>query len=50
VVGSCGQGNESLGPIKCWEIVEELADWWLLKKDLAPWSYLHCLHPVVYHD
>jgi hypothetical protein len=26
------------GTIKCWEIVEKLSDWWLLKKGSAPWS------------
>jgi hypothetical protein len=24
--------------IKYWEILEQLSDWWLLKKDSAPWS------------
>jgi hypothetical protein len=33
-------GNESSGSIKCWEILEQLSDWRLLKKDSAPWSYL----------
>jgi hypothetical protein len=29
---------EPLGSIKCWEIIEWLSDWQLLKKDSAPWS------------
>jgi hypothetical protein len=31
--GSCEQVNEPSGPIKCWEIVEMLSDWWFPKKD-----------------
>jgi hypothetical protein len=26
------------GFIKCWEIIEQLSDWRLLKKGLAEWS------------
>jgi hypothetical protein len=26
------------GSIKCWEILEWLRNWWLLKKGSAPWS------------
>jgi hypothetical protein len=33
-------GNEHPGSIKCWEILEQLSVFWLLKKYLAPWSYL----------
>jgi hypothetical protein len=38
VVGSCEYGNEPSGWIKCWEILEWLGDWRLLKKGSAPWS------------
>jgi hypothetical protein len=34
--GFCQHGNETSGSIKCWEILEKLSDWRLLKKDLAP--------------
>jgi hypothetical protein len=30
--------NEPSGSIKCWEILEWLSDWLLLKEDSAPWS------------
>jgi hypothetical protein len=36
--GSCEHGNEPSGFIKCWEILQWLSDWWLLKKGSAPWS------------
>jgi hypothetical protein len=36
VEGSCD--NESSGSIKRWEILEQLSDWQLPKKDSAPWS------------
>jgi hypothetical protein len=39
-VGSCEHGNEPSGSAKCWEILELLSDWWLLKKHLAPWCLL----------
>jgi predicted deacylase len=35
VKGSCEHGNELPGSIKCWEIIDKLRDWWLLKKDTA---------------
>jgi hypothetical protein len=38
VEGSCEHGNEHSCSIKCWEIVEWLRNWRLLKKDSAPWS------------
>jgi hypothetical protein len=38
VEGSCGHGNEPSGSVKCWKILEELSNWWLLKKDSAPWG------------
>jgi hypothetical protein len=34
--GSCEHGNKSSGSIKCWEILEQLHNWRLLKKGLAP--------------
>jgi hypothetical protein len=34
-VGSCEHGNEPSGSIKCCEILEQLSDWWLLKKDTS---------------
>jgi hypothetical protein len=36
VEGSCDNGNELSGSVKCWEILEYLSDWWLLKKNLVP--------------
>jgi hypothetical protein len=30
--GTCEHGNESSGSIKCWEILEQLHNWWPLKK------------------
>jgi hypothetical protein len=32
------KGNETLGSVKCWEILEQLSDWRLLK-DSALWNY-----------
>jgi hypothetical protein len=40
VEGSCQHGNELSGSVKCWEVLEQLSDWWLLKKGSAPWSEL----------
>jgi hypothetical protein len=37
VVGSCEHDNKPSGSIK-WEILEQISDWRLLKKDSAPWS------------
>jgi hypothetical protein len=34
-VGSCENGNEPSGSIKCWEILEKLSDCQLHKKDSA---------------
>jgi hypothetical protein len=36
VEGSCEHGNEPSGSIKCWEILEWLHNWRLLKKGSAP--------------
>jgi hypothetical protein len=38
VEGSCDHGNEPLGSIKYWEILEKLNDWQILKKDSTAWS------------
>jgi hypothetical protein len=35
--GSCEHGNASSGSIKCWEILEWLHNWRLLKNGSAPW-------------
>jgi hypothetical protein len=34
--GSCEHANEPLGFIKCWEVLEWLRNWQLLKKGSAP--------------
>jgi hypothetical protein len=34
--GSCEHGNESLDSIKCWEVLEYLHNFQLLKKGSAP--------------
>jgi hypothetical protein len=34
----CVHFNEPSGSIKCWEVLDELNKWWLLKLDSAPWS------------
>jgi hypothetical protein len=36
VEGSCEDGNEPSGSLKCWEVLEELHNWWLIKKGSAP--------------
>jgi hypothetical protein len=36
VEGSFEYGIELSGSIKCWEVLEWLHNWWLLKKDSAP--------------
>jgi hypothetical protein len=36
VEGSCERGNESLGSIKRWEVLEWLYNWQLLKKGSDP--------------
>jgi hypothetical protein len=35
VKGSCEEGNEVSGSIKCWVFLEYLNNWRLLKKDPA---------------
>jgi hypothetical protein len=39
VIGSCEQGNEPSSSINDGEFQNELSDYLLLIKDLAPWSY-----------
>jgi hypothetical protein len=36
VEDSCEHGNEPSGSIKCWEVVEWLHNWRILKKGPAP--------------
>jgi hypothetical protein len=36
VKGPCEHGNEPPGSIKCWEVLELLHNWQLLKKGSAP--------------
>jgi hypothetical protein len=36
VTGSCEQGDEPLGFIRCGEFLDSLSDYKLLKKDSAP--------------
>jgi hypothetical protein len=40
VEGSCEHGNEPVGSIKCWEILEWLHNWQPHKKDSAAWNQL----------
>jgi hypothetical protein len=40
VDGPFEHGSEPSGSIKCWEILEWLRNWRLLKKGSAPWSRL----------
>jgi hypothetical protein len=35
-VGSCEHGNEPSGSLKCWEVLDWLHNWQLLKKGSAP--------------
>jgi hypothetical protein len=37
--GSCEHSNERSGCIKCWECLEWISDWRLLKDDSAASSY-----------
>jgi hypothetical protein len=36
VEGSCEHGNKPAGSLKCWEVLEWLHNWQLLKKGSAP--------------
>jgi hypothetical protein len=38
MAGSYEHGNEPSDSIKCWEILEQLSNWWLFRKDSAPRS------------
>lgn len=40
---SCGHSDEFLCSIKCWELLDQVHNWQLLKVSLAPWSQLICL-------
>jgi hypothetical protein len=39
-MGSCEHGNEPSGSLKEGEFLGQLSDFWLLKKDSAPWGGL----------
>jgi hypothetical protein len=43
VEGSCEHGNGPSGFIKCWEVLEYLHDWWLLKEGLHISGKLDCV-------
>jgi hypothetical protein len=49
---SGGLGNEPLGFLNCWENLEQLSDWRLLRKHSAPWipvrdrNALHLMPPL----
>jgi hypothetical protein len=40
MAGCCENGNELSGSVKCWEILEQLRVWQLLKKDTALRCYV----------
>jgi hypothetical protein len=43
--GSCKHGNEGSGSTKCWEILELLGNWQLLKKGSVPRSqFIYCIN------
>jgi hypothetical protein len=46
--GFCEHVNEPLGSIKCWEDLEQLHNWWLLKKGSAPWVSKWFILPTVF--
>jgi hypothetical protein len=37
VAGFCEHGSGPAGPVEYWEILEWLSEYWLLRKDSAPW-------------
>jgi len=39
MAGFCEHGNENLGFIKGGKFIEYLSDYYLLKKNSAPWSW-----------
>jgi hypothetical protein len=45
----CDHGSELSGSIKCWEVLEQLNDWWLLKKDsqVSSVGFVHKTLPLV---
>jgi hypothetical protein len=47
MLDSCEHANEPSVSIKCWEILEQMSDWWFLKKGSAPWKLLNALKYVV---
>jgi hypothetical protein len=50
VACSCEHGNESSGTVKCWEILEELSNCWLLNKDSGPRSSLAILKCAILYS
>jgi hypothetical protein len=40
----CEYGSELLGSIKCWEVLEGLSDWQLIKKGSDSWGSWLVLH------
>jgi hypothetical protein len=48
MAGPCGHGNEPSNSIKHWVILDNLGDWWLLKKKSAPWSQLYTNALLIY--
>jgi hypothetical protein len=40
VVAFCEHGNEPKVSVKGRKILDQISDYWLLKKDSAPWSWL----------
>jgi hypothetical protein len=43
LVGCCEHCNESLGPIKLRKFLQQLRNYFLLKKNFSPWSLLTSL-------
>jgi hypothetical protein len=41
VTSSCEHGAEQSGSINCWDILEQISDWPLLKMGSAPCSSIH---------
>jgi hypothetical protein len=46
--GPCEHGNEPSGYMKGGEFLDRLSDYYLLKKDLAPWSYHLSFKPYTF--
>jgi hypothetical protein len=49
VEGSCENGIEHSGSIKCWEVLEWLYNWQLLKKGSAPCVSKYGSHSMYLH-